>query len=169
MEQLWYIMKTQVLSHQAGVRGKIRPEAKTSLQTDTGSLLCVCRLQVNQALLCKNAFKMGSCNLQMARPDGYSIDSPDGERNLNLQTGFVGDNEDRMLSDTGCELVAVQRDLVSKDQMLDKRFVMITIHDQAKTIPTAFIEIDTPYYRGSLEAMVLSQFLCGLVLGTIGF
>ena len=109
----------------------------------------------------------GDCNLQMPRPDGYSIDSLDGERNLNLQTGFVGDTEDRMLSDTDCELVAVRRDLVSEDQMLDKRFVMITIDDQAKTVSTA-LEIDTPYYRGSLEAMVLSQFLCNLVLGTIG-
>ena len=60
------------------------------------------------------------------------------------------------------------KDLVSVDQMLDKRFVMITIDDQAKKDLTALIEIDTPYYRGSLEAMVLSHFICDVVLGTIG-
>ena len=38
---------------------------------------------------------------------GCTIDSLDGERNLNLQTGFVGDTGVRVLRDTGCELAAV--------------------------------------------------------------
>ena len=66
---------------------------------------------------------------------GCTIDSLDGERNLNLQTGFVGDTEVRVLRDTGCELAAVRKDLVSEDQMLDKRFAMITIDGQAKIVP----------------------------------
>ena len=98
---------------------------------------------------------------------GCTIDSLDGERNLNLQTGFVGDTEVRLLRDTGCELAAVRKDLVSEDQMLDKRFVMILIDGQAKIVPAALIEIDTPYYRGSLEAMVLTSLICDLVLGNI--
>ena len=52
---------------------------------------------------------------------GCTIDFLDGEGNLNLQTGFVGDTEVRVLCDTGCELAAVRKDLVSEDQMLDKR------------------------------------------------
>ena len=32
-----------------------------------------------------------------------------------------------MLRDTGCDLAAVRKELVSEDYMLDKRFVMITI------------------------------------------
>ena len=38
---------------------------------------------------------------------GCTIDSLDGERNLNLLTGFVGDTEVRVLRDTGCELASV--------------------------------------------------------------
>ena len=57
--------------------------------------------------------------------------------------------------------------MVSEDQMLDKRFVMITIDGQAKIVPAALIEIDTPYYRGSLEARVLTSLICDLVLGNI--
>ena len=72
-----------------------------------------------------------------------------------------------MLHDTGCELAAVRKDLVSEDQMLDKRFVMIMIDGQAKIVPAALIEIDTPYYRGSLEAMVLTSLICDLVLRNI--
>ena len=98
---------------------------------------------------------------------GCTIDSLAGERNLDLQTGFVEDTEVRVLRDTGCELAPVRKDLVSEDQMIDKRFVMITIDGQAKIVPAALIHIDTPYYRGSLEAMVLSSLICDLVLGNI--
>ena len=70
---------------------------------------------------------------------GCTIDSLDAERNLNLQTGFVGDTEVRVLRDTGCELAAVRKNLVSEDQLIDKRFVMLTIDGQAKTVPAALI------------------------------
>ena len=72
-----------------------------------------------------------------------------------------------MLRDTGCELAAVRKFLVSEDQMLDKSFDMITVDGQAKIVPAALIHIDTPYYRGSLEAIVLSSLICDLVLGNI--
>ena len=88
---------------------------------------------------------------------GCTIDSLDGDRNLNLQTGFVGDTEVRVLRDTDCELAAVRKDLVSEDQMHDKRVAMITIDGQAKIVPAALEHIETPYYRGSLEAMALSS------------
>ena len=44
---------------------------------------------------------------------------------------------------------------------------MITIVRQAKIVPAALIHIDTPFYRGLLEAMVLSSLICDLVLGNI--
>ena len=46
--------------------------------------------------------------------------------------------------DTDCESAAVRKDLVSKDQMLDKRFVMISIDGYAKIVPAALIQIDKP-------------------------
>ena len=74
------------------------------------------------------------------------------------------------MPDTGCELAAVRKDLVSEDQLLDKsdkRFVMITIDGKAKIVPAALIEILTPYYRGWLEAIVRSSLICDLVRGNI--
>ena len=97
---------------------------------------------------------MGSCKWPVSA-GGCTIESLDGEKNLNLQTGFVGDTEVRVLHDTGYELAAVRKDLVSEDQMFDKRFVMITIDGQAKIVPAARIYIDSSYYRSLLEAMVL--------------
>ena len=98
---------------------------------------------------------------------GCTIDSLDGGRNLNQQTGLVGDTEARVLRDTGCELAAVQKDLVSEDQMLEKKFAMITVDGQAKIVPAARIHIDTPYCRRLLKAMVLSSLICDFFLGNI--
>ena len=44
---------------------------------------------------------------------------------------------------------------------------MITIDGRAKIVPAALIHLDTPYYRGSLESIVLSSLICDLVLGNI--
>ena len=51
---------------------------------------------------------------------GCTIDSLDGARNLNLQTGFVGDTEVRVLCDTGCELAAVRKTWCLKTRCLTK-------------------------------------------------
>ena len=50
---------------------------------------------------------------------GCTIYYLDGERNLKLQTRCVGETDVRVLRDTGCELAALRKDLVSDDQMLD--------------------------------------------------
>ena len=98
---------------------------------------------------------------------GCTIDSLQGERNLNLRDGYVGEKPVKVLRDTGCELAAVRKDLVSEDQMLDKKLVMITIDGRARVVPAALIEVDTPYYQGKVEAMVLSSLICDLVLGNV--
>ena len=44
---------------------------------------------------------------------------------------------------------------------------MITIDGRAKVVPAALIKVDTPYYQGQVEAMVLSSLVCDLVLGNV--
>ena len=96
-----------------------------------------------------------------------TIESLGGERNLELKTGYVGDTEVKVLRDTGCELAAVRKDLISEGQFLDKKYVMITIDGQANIVPSAKISVDTPYYKGEMEAMVLKSLICDLVIGNI--
>ena len=82
---------------------------------------------------------------------------------LTDRTGFVGDTDVRELDDTRCELATVRKDLVSEDQMLGKMLVMTT-----KIVQAALVKIDTPYSKGSVEAMVaLSSLVCDSVLGNI--
>jgi hypothetical protein len=96
-----------------------------------------------------------------------TVETLEGERNILLKPGFVGDKPVKVLRDTGCELAAVRRELVSDDQYLGKHYVMITIDGAAKIVPAARVYVDTPYYEGFLEAMVPETLICDLVLGNL--
>ena len=161
-------------SNKTSSRGWRQNKSKSQDQPQDGhkvSAVCM-SLTVEPSHAVQECIQDGELQLANGQPvpivaGGCTIDSLDGERNLNLQTVFVGDTEFRVLRNTGCELSAVRKNLVSGDKMLDKKFVMITIDGQAKIVPAALIHIDTPYYRGSLEAIVLSSLICDLVLGNI--
>lgn len=42
--------------------------------------------------------------------------------------------------------MAVRKKLVSKDQMLDKSYIMIAIDWRARVVPPGKIQVDTPNY-----------------------
>ena len=98
MEQLLYT-KTQPISIQAGVGGEISREA------DRHKVSAVCMsLTVEPSPAVKECIQDGELQLANGQSvpiiaGGCTIDSLDGERNLNLQTGFVGDTEVRVLRD----------------------------------------------------------------------
>jgi hypothetical protein len=48
----------------------------------------------------------------------------------------------------------MRREYVRDDHLSGKQIVMITIDGRAKTVPTAKITINTPYYKGEIEAVV---------------
>jgi hypothetical protein len=96
-----------------------------------------------------------------------TIESLEDERQRDLKLGYVGNQEVKVLRDTGCELAVVRKKLVEEDQMLNKNCVMIAIDGRARLVPMPKIDIDTPYYKGKIEAMVLESAICDLVLGNI--
>ncbi|XP_060590979.1 uncharacterized abhydrolase domain-containing protein DDB_G0269086-like [Ruditapes philippinarum] len=61
-----------------------------------------------------------------------TIESLEGERQLDLKLGYVGNQEVKVLRDTGCELAVVRKKLVEEDQMLNKNCVMIAIDGRAR-------------------------------------
>lgn len=75
-----------------------------------------------------------------------ALDAVPGKRNLDFKSGYVVDKEVLVLRDTGCELAAVRTDLVLKQQMLNKSYVMIAIDSQGRVVPTARFQVDTPFY-----------------------
>ena len=63
----------------------------------------------------------------------------EGARNLRLEHGFVGDEQVNVSRNTRCELAAIRRHLVRDNQLLNKKFLMITIDGEAKVVQAAHV------------------------------
>lgn len=112
--------------------------------------------------------------LKLANGESFSIiagacifGTSHGERKLDVQKGFVQGNPVNVIRDTGCEMVAVRRELVKKHQYTGKQVAMTTIDGETKVVPVAEIYIDTPFYVGITEAMVPKSLICDLIIGNI--
>ena len=69
--------------------------------------------------------------------------------------------------DTGCSSAAVRRDLVQPEQMTGKVHICKLFDSSLRQYPIARIHVDTPYYKGEVEAMVVKKPICDLIIGNI--
>ena len=81
--------------------------------------------------------------------------------------GTVNGKEIRVLRDTGCTGVVVRRSLVSDGQMLNKQSGVTLINNYKQRCPMARINIDSPFFRGSTDALCIDDPAYDLVIGNI--
>ena len=71
------------------------------------------------------------------------------------------------MRDTGCTGVVVRRSLVSDGQMLDKQSSVTLINNYKQRCPVAGINIDSPFFRGTTDALCIDDPAHDLVIGNI--
>ena len=81
--------------------------------------------------------------------------------------GTVNGKEVRVLRDTGCTGVVVRRSLVSDGQMLNKQSGVTLINNYKQRCPMARINIDSPFFRGTTDALCIDDPAHDLVIGNI--
>ena len=81
--------------------------------------------------------------------------------------GTVNGKEIRVFRDTGCTGVVVRRSLVSDGQMLNKQSGETLINNYKQRCPMARINIDSPFFRGSTDALCIDDPAHDLVIGNI--
>ena len=106
--------------------------------------------------------------------DGRKIGILNGaclEENLSNQMptsiGMVGNKSVTVLRDTGCSEVIVKRELVSEEQLTGKVGYIMTVARTLLKAPFANVEINTPYFSGTVEALCLRDPLYQLIIGNI--
>jgi len=87
--------------------------------------------------------------------------------NLPMSDGYIGNVKVRVLRDSGCSSAAVKRDLVQPEQMTGKVHICKLFDSSLRQYPIARIHVDTPYYTGEVEAMVVKKPICDLIIGNI--
>ena len=86
---------------------------------------------------------------------------------LPTAVGTVNGKEVRVLRDTGCTGVVVRRSLVSDGQMLNKQSGVTLINNYNQRCPMARINIDSPFFRGTTDALCIDDPAHDLVIGNI--
>ena len=81
--------------------------------------------------------------------------------------GRVGEKTVDVLRDTGCSGIVVKKDLVSEEQFTGDFNVMLLIDNTARKVPIARISVDTPYFKGEVEAQCLSDPIYDLIIGNV--
>ena len=101
----------------------------------------------------------GACNQPKERNFNF--------KNMPVLKGKVGSKMVDTLRDTGCSGVVVKRSLVEEQQLTGKMHLCVLVDGTVKRVPTAVIDIDTPFFVGQVEAMCMDSPVCPLVLGNI--
>ena len=100
----------------------------------------------------------------------------DGHREIELDQGLpvcegivvsANNTKVKVLRDTGCSSVAVKSSLVKPEQLTGKDHMCMLIDGTLRRFKLAQIEIDTPFYKGEVEAMCMEKPIHDLILGNI--
>ncbi|KAK8771037.1 hypothetical protein V5799_025719, partial [Amblyomma americanum] len=86
---------------------------------------------------------------------------------LPVVEGLIAGQRIKVLRDTGCNIVIVNEDLVTKSQLTGRHRAVYLVDRSVKTLPEARIQVDTPYYRGEVLAGCMESPLFDLILGNI--
>ena len=87
--------------------------------------------------------------------------------NLPTAECVLNNKEAMMLRDSGCTGVVVHEKFVSPQDYTGESKLILMIDGSVKTVPVANVIIDSPYFKGRVEAMVMKTPLYDLILGNI--
>ncbi len=81
--------------------------------------------------------------------------------------GRIFEKNVSVLRDTGCSSIVVKRSLVNDCNLTGKECMAVLIDGTVRPFPIGAIHVDTPYYRGDVEAMCMERPIYDLIIGNI--
>ena len=81
--------------------------------------------------------------------------------------GRLNGQDVSVLRDTGCSTVVVRRDLITDDQLTGQSQICVLIDGTVRRTPVARIELETPYFTGTVLAVCMKQPLYDVIVGNI--
>ena len=80
--------------------------------------------------------------------------------------GKIGNNQVQTLRDTGCNGVVVKKAHVNEDYNGKMGYILL-VNNTLRRAHMASISVETPYYSGMVEALVLPDAIYDLIIGNI--
>lgn len=85
---------------------------------------------------------------------------------LNVMKARLNGKIVTILRDTGCNSAAVRRSLVHKDQLVGRKMECKMIDGTVKPFELTRLEVESPYYSGTITAMVMDDPMYDVILGS---
>ena len=137
----------------------------TGNSNDDSDVACACFELSNPVNLTCNHGKNLKLHVASAAVEG-NIDCNLDKRFL-ISKGQVGQAVVDVMRDTGCSCVVVAKHLVTGKQLTGKSKPCRLIDNSIKYFPVADIYIDTIYFTGNVEALVVPNPVFSLVIGNL--
>ncbi|XP_021346945.1 uncharacterized protein LOC110446230 [Mizuhopecten yessoensis] len=90
-----------------------------------------------------------------------------GAKGMPIARGCVGDQFVTVLRDSGCSGVVVRRSFVDPGKISNRQQVCSLADATRIQVPVAELDVDTPYFRGTVDAWVLEAPLYDLIIGNV--
>ena len=87
--------------------------------------------------------------------------------NLPVLSGKVKGKKVEVLRDTGCSEVIIKRKLVDETDFTGEMGHIMTVYRTIKRAPMAKVEVDTPFYVGTVEALCSQDTLFDLIIRNV--
>ena len=87
--------------------------------------------------------------------------------NLSVLSGNVGGKKVEVLRDTGCSGAITRRELVDETDFSGGMGHIMPVDRTIKRAPMAKVEVDTPFYVGTVEALCLQGPRYDLIIGKV--
>ena len=90
-----------------------------------------------------------------------------GMDNMPVRKGYIGSKRVNVLRDSRCSAVVVRKDYVKDSQLTGVKQRCVLLDGTTREVPVAKITVDTPFYVGNVEALVMENPIYDLILGNI--
>ena len=84
-----------------------------------------------------------------------------------VKSGLFSGKEVSVLRDTGCSTIVVRESLVPPEMLTGEKKMCVLIDGTVRRNPVAQIEIDTPYFTGSVKAVCMKNPLYDIIVGNV--
>lgn len=81
--------------------------------------------------------------------------------------GLLNETRVEVLRDSGCSTVIAKKDLIRKEQFTGQVKYCLLIDRSVRKFPVANVFVDTPFYAGEVEVLVVENPLYDLILGNV--
>ena len=106
--------------------------------------------------------------LSMVRKDQIMNEDTSVQVNKNFVCkGLANKKTVSVLRDKGCTMAAIKKNFVQDHQLTGEETPCVLIDGTQRKFPLAKVDVDTPYYTGQVEAMVMDNPIYDLILGNI--